>query len=129
MSYTKQTWVTGDTITAEKLNHIEDGIGSGGSLIVEMTLEGEESHILESNILTTDMASAFTNGIIVILHIPEVAQFSVQESYAMLLGYIPESTGIYSYQEKFYFDYESTNMISQFYTDNEGYFCAEIYID
>lgn len=26
MSYTKQTWQTGDTITAEKLNHIEDGI-------------------------------------------------------------------------------------------------------
>ena len=26
MSYTKQTWETGDTITAEKLNHIEDGI-------------------------------------------------------------------------------------------------------
>lgn len=27
MAYTKQTWVTGDTITAEKLNHVEDGIG------------------------------------------------------------------------------------------------------
>lgn len=26
MSYTKQTWATGDTITAEKLNHMEDGI-------------------------------------------------------------------------------------------------------
>ena len=31
MSYTKQTWNTGDTITAEKLNHMEDGIGSGGT--------------------------------------------------------------------------------------------------
>lgn len=28
MSYTKQTWATGDTITAEKLNHMEDGIAS-----------------------------------------------------------------------------------------------------
>ena len=27
MAYTKQTWQTGDTITAEKLNHIEDGVG------------------------------------------------------------------------------------------------------
>lgn len=26
MSYTKNTWVNGDTITAEKLNHAEDGI-------------------------------------------------------------------------------------------------------
>ena len=26
MSYEKQTWTTGDTITAEKLNHMENGI-------------------------------------------------------------------------------------------------------
>ena len=37
MAYTKQTWNTGDTITEEKLNHMEDGIadatsgGGGGS--------------------------------------------------------------------------------------------------
>ena len=31
MSYTKQTWATGDTVTAAKLNHMEDGIeGAGG---------------------------------------------------------------------------------------------------
>lgn len=28
MSYTKQTWATGDTITADKLNHIETGIAA-----------------------------------------------------------------------------------------------------
>ena len=26
MSYEKHTWESGETITAEKLNHIEDGI-------------------------------------------------------------------------------------------------------
>ena len=26
MSYSKQTWETGDTVTADKLNHMEDGI-------------------------------------------------------------------------------------------------------
>lgn len=31
MSYTKQTWNNGDVITAEKLNHMEDGITEGGS--------------------------------------------------------------------------------------------------
>ncbi len=31
MSYEKQTWTTGETITAEKLNHIEDGIAEGGT--------------------------------------------------------------------------------------------------
>lgn len=34
MSYTKYTWVTGEVITADKLNHMEDGIAGGGSLIV-----------------------------------------------------------------------------------------------
>ena len=31
MSYEKQTWSTGETITANKLNHMEDGIADGGS--------------------------------------------------------------------------------------------------
>lgn len=29
MAYEKNTWVTGDVITAEKLNHAEDGIAAG----------------------------------------------------------------------------------------------------
>lgn len=33
MSYEKQTWQTGDIITAEKLNHMEEGI-TGGTLII-----------------------------------------------------------------------------------------------
>lgn len=31
MSYEKQTWQSGDVITAAKMNHIEDGIAGGGS--------------------------------------------------------------------------------------------------
>lgn len=37
MSYDKQNWQTGDVITANKLNHIEDGIagaGGGGVLVI-----------------------------------------------------------------------------------------------
>lgn len=38
MAYEKTEWKNGDTITAEKLNHMEDGIaeggGSGGELLV-----------------------------------------------------------------------------------------------
>lgn len=30
MSYVKQDWTSGDVITAEKLNHIEDGIADAG---------------------------------------------------------------------------------------------------
>ena len=31
MVYEKNIWANGDTITAEKLNHMEDGIAEGGS--------------------------------------------------------------------------------------------------
>ena len=31
MAYDKQTWVSGEVITAVKLNHMEDGIASAGS--------------------------------------------------------------------------------------------------
>lgn len=31
MAYDKQTWVTGEVITANKLNHMEDGIANAGS--------------------------------------------------------------------------------------------------
>lgn len=44
MSYTKNSWSTGDTITAEKLNHLERGVydaseGAGGPVRVPFTVE------------------------------------------------------------------------------------------
>lgn len=38
MSYVEQTWQTGDTVTAEKLNHMEAGIaGAVGSMVLTET--------------------------------------------------------------------------------------------
>ena len=42
MSYTKNTWVTGDVITAEKMNHIEAGIESLANSLNETLNELEE---------------------------------------------------------------------------------------
>lgn len=47
MSYTKNSWSTGDTITAEKLNHLEQGVydaseGAGGTVRVPFTVEVDE---------------------------------------------------------------------------------------
>lgn len=36
MSYEKQTWVNGEVITADKLNHMENGIGDNSVFIVEV---------------------------------------------------------------------------------------------
>ena len=35
MAYEKQTWTCGETITADKLNHMEDGIENCGGVLVE----------------------------------------------------------------------------------------------
>lgn len=43
MSYDKNTWATGDTITAQKLNHMEDGIANaGGALLVNVSVDEHE---------------------------------------------------------------------------------------
>ena len=39
--YEKQTWVTGETITAEKLNHMEDGISGGGGVLCDIYRTGQ----------------------------------------------------------------------------------------
>lgn len=43
MNYEKQTWVNGDVITAEKLNHMEDGIGGSSlePLTITITYHGD----------------------------------------------------------------------------------------
>ena len=47
MAYTKQTWANGDTVTAAKLNHMEDGIadagGGGGAISVKVSASGYNS--------------------------------------------------------------------------------------
>ena len=46
MSYTPTTWTTGDTITATKLNKIENGIASaGGALICNFSFDGEDYYL------------------------------------------------------------------------------------
>lgn len=40
MSYEKNTWVTGDTITATKLNNIENGIANASWPWITVTMEG-----------------------------------------------------------------------------------------
>ena len=41
MSYTKTTWVTGDIITADKLNNMENGIYGAYPLLVTFTSDGD----------------------------------------------------------------------------------------
>lgn len=68
MAYEKQTWECGETITAEKLNHIENGIadassGGGGGTSEPFVLEkvSEESSI-RFNKTFGEIKEAFNSG-------------------------------------------------------------------
>ena len=62
MGYTKTTWETGDVITAEKLNKIENGIGDVCFKMVGVTMDSN-STITEVNFTYNDVASMFSNHI------------------------------------------------------------------
>ena len=72
--YTKQTWNTGDVITEEKLNHIEDGIANSGALIV---------HEVERALDKTfgEIWNAYGNGVKVLLNTQEVEGDTTDTAY------------------------------------------------
>lgn len=43
MAYEKQTWQCGETITADKLNHMEDGISENGG-VADMNVPKQKSN-------------------------------------------------------------------------------------
>lgn len=53
MSYTKHNWVNGEVITAEKLNHIEDGIANKTNVI----------HIKQDDLIYIGIPNALTNNV------------------------------------------------------------------
>ena len=62
MSYTPNTWTTGDTITAAKLNNIEQGIANaGGVLICTSSYDGDlDKYVLDKT--AQEIYEAFTGG-------------------------------------------------------------------
>lgn len=69
MAYEKHTWQTGETITAEKLNNLEDGVDSNNSSIVNIKLikavDGGDISVSWANDETkrySDIAEAINNG-------------------------------------------------------------------
>ena len=69
MAYTKQTWNNGDIITAEKLNHMEDGIASGGVMAVNLTYD-ESTLTYTMNKTWQEIHDAIASGTMVIVIAP-----------------------------------------------------------
>lgn len=67
MAYVKTNWKTGDTITADKLNNIENGIassgGDGGALITEPTCtENPDGYTIDFNITFNEIKNAYLSS-------------------------------------------------------------------
>ena len=60
MSYVKQTWQTGDVVTAEKLNHIEDGVaGAGGMAVIPLEISGSD---LQTSLTWSEIKDIVSSG-------------------------------------------------------------------
>ena len=101
MSYEPTVWKDGDLVTSAKLNKIEQGVAAaggtttGGVMVVETTfIEDPNDYYnkyFETSNTTTEIKTAFLNGISVILHIPFATRaqaFSFErEEYHRMDGY------------------------------------------
>lgn len=79
MSYEKHTWETGETITAEKLNNIEDGIASasgGDSRVFYVNIQGRPGSATFDKTFD-EMLEAYNNGKLVAFVIQEAGYFGV----------------------------------------------------
>lgn len=68
MAYEKQTWTTGEVITAEKLNHMEDGIadaGGGGSAMFYVGTSDPDLTTLDKTF--AEIKAAYNSGQLIAL--------------------------------------------------------------
>lgn len=105
MAYEKQTWQTGETITAQKLNHMEDGIFQSSSksndLVITTTyLDDDESFTISGHGLSIDeIGEKVKNGDdvtmkLVVRNILEGGvggKYNVTYSFTSVASYKPES--------------------------------------
>lgn len=93
MSYEKQTWVTGDTVTAEKLNHMESGIeGAGGGALIVGTTFNEDTQLYECNKTAAEIWEAYSTGCNVVFSDTEyddavtLARAFIDDGYSFYTG-------------------------------------------
>ena len=80
MAYEPKTWVTGEVITAEKLNHIEQGIETATTLYVTVTQEDTTYTLSHSY---TEIYNAVTAGKNVYIIVAEEGYFEKQGAFTV----------------------------------------------
>ena len=61
MAYTPNTWATGDTITAAKLNNMEQGIANSGVFFIEATWDDNANEYVLDKTLA-EISAAYSSG-------------------------------------------------------------------
>lgn len=64
MAYEKQTWETGQVITAEKLNHMEDGIEGASNNVFMINVTTGDS-VISTDVSFNDIKNAMESGKII----------------------------------------------------------------
>lgn len=103
MAYEKQTWQNGDTITAEKLNHMEDGIAE----FFLITVTANKSNTTFSDVVldktTDEIQNALASRKIIIIRLIYKVSGTYGDTYTTIymLPYVV-STGSESFFVNFY---------------------------
>ena len=134
MSYIKNVWQSGDKVTAEKLNNIEDGIetaqeaydklkedianagGSSGeklSFVMDYVDGGWES----------DKTREDLNGKTILLQFVEESLMNVNASTIVLITEIGQYIALKGYDSRKYASFQCTLLVSN---DDDGYFALRI---
>ena len=110
MSYTPTEWATGDTITAEKLNKLEQGVAAG-SLIVHVTATVDEGANLYSLVTPySDILAAIEAGTIPLMMIEVEGMESTL--YAAFIATDAEGLIIFSLGEGAYLSIDNTGSVA-----------------
>ena len=83
MSYTPTNWATGDSLTAEKLNKLENGIVNMCPMVVKVSNPSGDRLIL--NRTWQEIKDAFDVGKAVILDYGEMKNFSSQNCVSLVV--------------------------------------------
>ena len=85
MSYTPTVWVTGDVITDEKLNHLENGIKDNSGFLVTITAVDGDA-VLRMDKTYAEIKAVFTSNRPVFSVIEPSEGFNANPVYGMVHG-------------------------------------------
>lgn len=103
MSYEKHTWETGETITAEKLNNLEDGVasGSGSTEIFVLKFYTEDLETVTADKSFEQLLEAYNSGKQIVAYINVYNEVSKFPTFTKLEdnSFIFDVIGVTGYQE------------------------------